>query len=563
MDKQERKNGKRKRTSSNEAQVRKNLPVKTKNKTRKIGKIETLAIIFSFIILLLIVMFATLYLTLNIYLYVNAKANNNEITFTSYFRYLLIDKIVVDELKEKEKSVNIIYNNSTYTIPVLQKVLDIELNINEHAKFENEIIKDIECLYIRNGHYNLVKLKLPDYLACKNKLDIYTLNNDDTITEYKKGAIVNQDGTINIEKKEESKGYIVIYVPLLDVIVNDSVDVIGLSKGEETKLNLKFVPSNATNTEIRYIAYENSKINVNDLVLTGNEIGDEKLTLESIYDNVKFDINFHIANYVKDIQFNVETLNLIVGNSYTLKYTIIPEDAENPNLSFSTNDENIATINDLVIRGINPGSCTVTASTTEGALFSKSITVNVKEKPTVTTENGGGASGLTYIQGILIANKTYALPADYNPGVNAEAMAAFNKMKAAAQNEGIALWIASGFRSYATQQGLYARYVSTYGKEAADTFSARAGHSEHQTGLAFDLNYIEDWFGDTKEGKWLAANSYKYGFIIRYPKSKEQITGYKYEPWHVRYLGESVATAVYNSGLCLEEYLGINSVYSY
>ena len=234
MDKQEIKTDKRKRTSSNEAQVKKNLPVKTKNKTRKIGKIETLAIIFSFIILLLIIMFATLYLTLNI-----------------YFRYLLIDKIVVDELKEKEKSVNIIYNNSTYTIPVLQKVLDIELNINEHAKFENEIIKDIECLYIRNGHYNLVKLKLPDYLACKNKLDIYTLNNDDTITEYKKGAIVNQDGTINIEKKEESKGYIVIYVPLLDVIVNDSVDVIGLSKGEETKLNLKFVPSNATNTEIR------------------------------------------------------------------------------------------------------------------------------------------------------------------------------------------------------------------------------------------------------------------------------------------------------------------------
>ena len=91
MDKQEIKTDKRKRTSSNEAQVKKNLPVKTKNKTRKIGKIETLAIIFSFIILLLIIMFATLYLTLNIYLYVNAKANNNEITFTSYFRYLLIN----------------------------------------------------------------------------------------------------------------------------------------------------------------------------------------------------------------------------------------------------------------------------------------------------------------------------------------------------------------------------------------------------------------------------------------------------------------------------------------
>ena len=96
----------------------------------------------------------------------------------------------------------------------------------------------------------------------------------------------------------------------------------------------------------------------------------------------------------------------------------------------------------------------------------------------------------------------------------------------------------------------------------ADRYSARPGHSEHQTGLAFDLNSLDQSFGQTKEGKWIAANSWKYGFILRYPQDKEAQTGYMYEPWHVRYLGKDVAKKVYDSGLCLEEYLNITSVYA-
>ena len=92
---------------------------------------------------------------------------------------------------------------------------------------------------------------------------------------------------------------------------------------------------------------------------------------------------------------------------------------------------------------------------------------------------------------------------------------------------------------------------------AADTYSARAGHSEHQTGLAFDVGKIDDNYGNTKEGVWLKNNAHIYGFIIRYPKGKEHITGYKYEPWHIRYLGVDIATKVYNKGVTLEEYLGI------
>ncbi len=99
------------------------------------------------------------------------------------------------------------------------------------------------------------------------------------------------------------------------------------------------------------------------------------------------------------------------------------------------------------------------------------------------------------------------------------------------------------------------------GKAEADRYSARPGYSEHQSGLAMDLNSVDDSFAYTKEAKWIAENCSKYGFIIRYPKGKEPITGYIYEPWHVRYLGTELAEKVTTSGLTLEEYFGITSFY--
>ena len=144
-------------------------------------------------------------------------------------------------------------------------------------------------------------------------------------------------------------------------------------------------------------------------------------------------------------------------------------------------------------------------------------------------------------------------------------MNAFNKMQADAATQGIELSIVSGYRSYSRQNTLYNNYVARDGKVAADTYSARAGHSEHQTGLAADINSLYQSFINTVEGQWLNNNCYKYGFIIRYPQGKESITGYMYEPWHIRYVGVDIATKLYNNGnwLSLEEYLGITSVYNY
>lgn len=168
----------------------------------------------------------------------------------------------------------------------------------------------------------------------------------------------------------------------------------------------------------------------------------------------------------------------------------------------------------------------------------------------------------TFINGVLIVNKSYKLPKDYNPGSLDETVVnAFYHMQEDAKAEGLNIWIASGFRSYEDQDRIYNKYLAREGQEVADTFSARPGYSEHQTGLAFDLNTIDDSFADTREGTWVAENAHKYGFIIRYPKGKESITGYKYEPWHLRYVGTMLATELYNSGLTLEEYFNIKSVY--
>ena len=171
--------------------------------------------------------------------------------------------------------------------------------------------------------------------------------------------------------------------------------------------------------------------------------------------------------------------------------------------------------------------------------------------------------GLTYVNGILIANKTYLLPADYAPGrILPEAQTAFDTMRAAAKEEGLTLKIVSGYRSYQKQDKVYHNYAARDGAALADRYSARAGSSEHQTGYAMDINSVRQSFAETKEGKWLAAHCAEYGFILRYPKDKEAETGFMYEPWHVRYLGVELAQKITDSGLCLEEYLGITSAYA-
>ena len=261
---------------------------------------------------------------------------------------------------------------------------------------------------------------------------------------------------------------------------------------------------------------------------------------------------------VTGIVVDPTSLDMEVGAEAQLTITIEPVDATYQSVTYTSDNGNVATVDENgKVTAVGAGSCNISIVSTSNESVVVNIGVNVKEKAKVETSS----DGLTYIGGILVVNKSYALPSTYNPGLSAEAMNAFYAMQSAAANEGLNLFIVSGFRSYSTQASLYNSYVASYGQASADTFSARPGHSEHQSGLAIDVNSADSSFEGTAEAIWLANNSYKYGFIIRYPKGKESITGYMYEPWHLRYLGVATATAVYNSGLTLEEYLGIDSSY--
>jgi zinc D-Ala-D-Ala carboxypeptidase len=165
----------------------------------------------------------------------------------------------------------------------------------------------------------------------------------------------------------------------------------------------------------------------------------------------------------------------------------------------------------------------------------------------------------------VLVNKQRPLPASYAPAdlndrLREPAHQALNELFRDAKQAGIDLKIISGYRSYATQQNLYQAYIDKDGQAQADTYSARPGHSEHQTGLATDVGNsngscdLEICFGESPAGKWLAQNAHIYGFIIRYQNDKTDITGYQYEPWHLRFVGKDLAKEIHKTNQTLEEF---------
>jgi D-alanyl-D-alanine carboxypeptidase len=151
-----------------------------------------------------------------------------------------------------------------------------------------------------------------------------------------------------------------------------------------------------------------------------------------------------------------------------------------------------------------------------------------------------------------------------------EAADALKELYNGAAQDGLKLMVSSGYRSYAYQVNLYNYYVKQQGKAVADSQSARPGFSEHQTGLAVDVEpasrtcEVEACFAKTPEGKWVAANAYKYGFVVRYQDGKQETTGYIYEPWHIRYVGKSLAAELQKQGNpTLEDFFGLEAAPDY
>ncbi|WP_404328967.1 D-alanyl-D-alanine carboxypeptidase family protein [Mesobacillus maritimus] len=204
----------------------------------------------------------------------------------------------------------------------------------------------------------------------------------------------------------------------------------------------------------------------------------------------------------------------------------------------------------------------------EGVIFNEIQTVNGEE----VIQN---ASNL-----FALVNKNFGLPAEYFPDdlvrpnvsfsfgnedvekskLRKEAAKALERMFADAEQSGVMLYAVSGYRSYDRQETLFTAEVQNIGGKMAVEAVATPGNSEHQTGLAMDISSrsvglsLTEQFGVTPEGKWLEKNAHRFGFILRYPKGKEHLTGYMYEPWHYRYVGHEVAKEIYRNDWTLEEY---------
>ncbi len=225
---------------------------------------------------------------------------------------------------------------------------------------------------------------------------------------------------------------------------------------------------------------------------------------------------------------------------------------------------------DTVMSG-STAELTVTAGEYQASAF-----FYIKKDPDSYINNEGIVTDAEALD--TLVNKNRRLPGDYVPAdlvkisvptilsfeevnhLRKEAAEALADLFDAAKLSGYDLYARSGYRAYRTQVGLYEANVRKYGKEYADTISAKPGTSEHQSGLAMDIscpemNYqLEQSFGKTDPGIWVRENAHSFGFIIRYPEDKQEITGYTYEPWHLRFIGKTIATEIFENGLCLEEY---------
>lgn len=401
------------------------------------------------------------------------------------------------------------YDNYSNTINV--KIIKNEASINETFKSDSN-----ELLNYRKQELLKVGYKV---MERKNKLiSIKTITGKKLLQQYEQsGYTCNDiDNKINIKFSLKSK------IDKLEV-KNEYLNEVNLAEVNSTNHLKKVIKKN----------------NINNFEL-GTYIVSYKLPItkyreETIYEIVEVKDTTAPSIILKGNE------NIIINNGdayQELGYDVEDNYDQKENIKVEVNGQVDTTKN-------GEYKITYTATDKSGNKTNIVRTVVVRDNP------------FTYIDGILIVNKKYSLPSDYNPGLQDVTKDAFNRLATAAKNSGYNIPLVSGFRSYETQVRIYNNYVSIYGQTETDTFSARPGHSEHQTGLAMDVGKIDDDYGNTNEGIWLAENAHKYGFIIRYPKGKESITGYKYEPWHIRYLGEDLATKVYTSGLCLEEYLGI------
>lgn len=352
------------------------------------------------------------------------------------------------------------------------------------------------------------------------------------IPEVKGGSLLNPDLVIDSSKEGE--------IPVLVILKNR----IGVHREEEIRITF-YKPETAPETE--------------ETPLPAPVIqGPETITInagESLDLASKFTATDHSGKAL-EIGF-VGTYDPAKAGTYSLTAEAVDKEGRKSTFSFT-----------LTVKEIPPVTTQKTDTNTSPGSHPTNGVLPDGEYPTKNGKTVVVKNGLATVDGILIANKSYALPKTYTSSyLTPEAEQAYYRLRDGANAAGFSLPIKSAYRSWNDQNYIFNGYVQRDGLEKALTYSARPGHSEHQTGLAMDLLTASTEESKTAAFKptldWLKDNAHHYGFCLRYPEGKSHITGYIYEPWHYRYVGQTLATELYNGGnwITLEEYFGIDSVY--
>lgn len=502
-----------------------------------------------------------------------------------------------------------IYSGIGLLIVACAVLVAVIFNGNNGSSIKSLDITNSGEITLRVGHSQQIKVKTEpadtEYALSyvSGDTSVATVSLDGKVTAVKNGKteITVSSGelsdTITVNVKKD-------IIESLDV----SLAALSLDGGEEQKIDAKLTPADAKDVKLSWKSADTDVATVDkNGVVKGVNTGETTITLTDSITGLSKDITVTVngLELPESMKFDKDSVTVEVGDVYNSVLKFTPEDITYTSAIYYTSDSSVASVtNEGVITAKSAGNCTIEAyyendyrlvasmevtvidpfpitsqeTTAPETPSPETTTPDTEPEPEPETDPPASSTpapapeysgshkmevidGITYFDGVMIANKTYTLPASYNPGVQPEAMDAFYDMQAAAAADGISLWILSSFRSYEDQDVIYNRYVAQDGRDAADTYSSRPGHSDHQTGYTFDLNSLEQDFQYDPAGQWLDKNCYKYGFIIRYPKGKESSTGYMYEPWHVRYIGVDLATKVTQSGLSLEEYFGITSQY--
>lgn len=524
-----------------------------------------------------------------------------------------VRKTASESIKKRKRNRTIanimIYSGIGLLIVACAVLVAVIFTGNNGSSIKSLDITNSGEITLRVGHSQQIKVKTEpadtEYALSyvSGDASVATVSLDGKVTAVKNGKteITVSSGelsdTITVNVKKD-------IIESLDV----SLAALSLDGGEEQKVEAKLTPADAKDVKLNWKSADTDVATVDkNGVVKGVNTGETTVTLTDSVTGLSKDITVTVngLELPESMKFDKDSVTVEVGDVYNAVLKFTPEDITYTGAIYYTSDSSVASVtNEGVITAKSAGNCTIEAyyendyrlvasmevtvidsfpitsqeTTAPETPSPETTTPDTEPEPEPETDPPASSTpapapeysgshkmevidGITYFDGVMIANKTYTLPASYNPGVQPEAMDAFYDMQAAAAADGISLWILSSFRSYEDQDVIYNRYVAQDGRDAADTYSSRPGHSDHQTGYTFDLNSLEQDFQYDPAGQWLDKNCYKYGFIIRYPKGKESSTGYMYEPWHVRYIGVDLATKVTQSGLSLEEYFGITSQY--